>query len=69
MFLGFSHLACGLCCGLSSLAAGIAIGIIGDSGVRALAQTDRIFIGMMLMLIFAEAIGLFGFIVALMLLG
>ena len=68
LYKGFSHLSSGLCCGLSSLAAGIAIGIIGDSGVRALAQTDRIFIGMMLMLIFAEAIGLFGLIVSLMLL-
>lgn len=68
LYHGFSHLAAGLCCGLSALAAGIAIGIIGDSGVRALAQTDRIFIGMMLMLIFAEAIGLFGLIVSLMLL-
>ena len=67
MYKGFAHLASGLCCGLSSLAAGIAIGIIGDSAVRALGQTDRIFVGMMLMLIFAEAIGLFGLIVALIL--
>lgn len=67
MYKGFAHLSSGLCCGLSSLAAGIAIGIIGDSAVRALGQTDRIFVGMMLMLIFAEAIGLFGLIVALIL--
>ena len=32
---GFKHLASGLCCGLSSLAAGMAIGIVGDAGVRA----------------------------------
>jgi V-type H+-transporting ATPase 16kDa proteolipid subunit len=53
---------------LSSLAAGLAIGIIGDAGVRALAQTDKIFIGMMLMLILAEAIALFGLIISIMLL-
>ncbi len=68
-FQGFSHLSSGLCCGLSSLAAGLAIGIIGDAGVRALAQTDKIFIGMMLMLILAEAIALFGLIISIMLLG
>ena len=39
----YSYLASGLCYGLSSLAAGIAIGIGGDAGVRALGQTDKIF--------------------------
>ena len=63
----YCHLASGLCCGLSSLAAGIAIGIGGDAGVRALGQTDKIFVGMMLILIFAEALGLYGLIVALIL--
>ena len=64
---GYSHLASGLCCGLSSLGAGIAIGIGGDAGVRALGQTDRIFVGMMLILIFGEALGLYGLIVSLIL--
>ena len=64
---GYSHLASGLCCGLSSLGAGIAIGIGGDAGVRALGQTDKIFVGMMLILIFAEALGLYGLIVSLIL--
>ena len=35
---GYQHLSSGLCCGLSSLAAGLAIGIVGDAGVRANAQ-------------------------------
>ena len=64
---GYKHLASGLCCGLSSLGAGIAIGIGGDAGVRALGQQDRIFVGMMLILIFAEALGLYGLIVSLIL--
>jgi len=34
-------------------------------GIRASCQQDRIFIGMILILIFAEALGLYGFIVAL----
>ena len=63
----YSHLAAGLCCGLSSLAAGLAIGIGGDAGVQALGQQDRIFVGMMLILIFAEALGLYGLIVSLIL--
>ena len=64
---GFSHLSAGLCCGLSSLGAGLAIGIGGDAGVRALGQQDRIFVGMMLILIFSEALGLYGLIVSLIL--
>ena len=32
---GYKLLGAGLCCGLSSLAAGLAIGIVGDAGVRA----------------------------------
>ncbi len=34
----YKLLGAGLCCGLSSLAAGLAIGIVGDAGVRANAQ-------------------------------
>merc|ERR1712166_1570722 len=64
-FMGFAHLAAGLTVGLSSLAAGLAIGIVGDAGVRANAQQPRLFVGMILILIFAEALGLYGLIVGL----
>lgn len=40
-FLGFAHLASGLSNGLSGLAAGICIGIVGDAGVRATGQNVR----------------------------
>lgn len=40
--------------GLSGLAAGVAIGIVGDAGVRATAQQPKLFVGMILILIFAE---------------
>ena len=66
-FMGYKHLASGLCCGLSSLGAGIAIGIAGDASVRALGQQEKIFVGMMLIMIFAEALGLYGLIVSLIL--
>jgi len=36
-------------------AAGIAIGIVGDAGVRANAQQAKLYVGMVLILIFAEA--------------
>ena len=64
---GFAHLSSGLCVGVSSLAAGYAIGIAGDAAARALGQQDRLFVGMMLILIFAEALGLYGLIVSLIL--
>lgn len=63
----FAHLASGLCCGMASLAAGLAIGVAGEAGARAIGLQDKVFIGMMLILIFAEALGLYGLIVALIL--
>uniref|UniRef100_A0A7S2WSL7 V-type proton ATPase proteolipid subunit n=1 Tax=Eucampia antarctica TaxID=49252 RepID=A0A7S2WSL7_9STRA len=67
MYNAMKHLAAGLCCGLSCLAAGTAIGIVGDTGVRAVGRQEKLFVGMILILIFAEALGLYGLIVALIL--
>merc|ERR1712072_1414834 len=64
LFESFAHLGSGLTGGLSDLAAGMAIGIVGDAGVRATAQQPKLFVGMILILIFAEALGLYGLIVA-----
>jgi V-type H+-transporting ATPase proteolipid subunit len=64
---GYVHLAAGLSCGLSGLAAGLAIGIVGDAGVRANGQQPKLYVPMILILIFAEALGLYGLIVALIL--
>ncbi|KAI8280438.1 V-type proton ATPase 16 kDa proteolipid subunit [Colletotrichum sp. SAR 10_98] len=52
---GFLFLAAGLSVGMCGLAAGFAIGVIGDSG------------GMILILIFAEVLGLYGTIIGIML--
>ncbi|KAG1766121.1 V-type ATPase [Suillus placidus] len=62
---GFIDLGAGLSVGLAGLAAGFAIGIVGDAGVRGTAQQPRLFVGMILILIFAEVLGLYGLIVAL----
>ena len=67
MNLGYKLFASGLCCGLSNLAAGFAIGITGDAGVRAVGQQPLMYVGVILILIFGEALGLFGLIVSLVL--
>jgi V-type H+-transporting ATPase 16kDa proteolipid subunit len=60
LFKGFMHLGAGLSVGLTGLAAGYAIGIVGDMGVRSYMQQSRIFVGMVLILIFGEVLGLYG---------
>ncbi|VDO00096.1 unnamed protein product [Rodentolepis nana] len=59
------YLGGGISCGLCGLGAGYAIGVIGDAGVRAICKEQRVFIAMILILIFAEVLGLYGLIVAL----
>ncbi|XP_015304886.3 V-type proton ATPase 16 kDa proteolipid subunit c-like [Macaca fascicularis] len=59
------QLSAGLRVGPSGLAAGFAVGIVRNAGVRATAQQPRLFMGMILTLIFAEVLGLYGLIVAL----
>ncbi|KAK4250982.1 hypothetical protein C7999DRAFT_28574 [Corynascus novoguineensis] len=67
LFNGFMHLSCGLSVGLTGLAAGYCIGIVGDKGVRSYMLQSRVFVGMVLILIFGEVLGLYGLIVALIL--
>ncbi|KAF8713257.1 V-type proton ATPase 16 kDa proteolipid subunit, partial [Rhizoctonia solani] len=65
LFSGFIHLGAGLACGFTGLSAGYAIGIVGDSCVRAYVHESKVFVTMVLILIFAEVLGLYGLIVAL----
>ncbi|KAK8138261.1 V-type ATPase [Apiospora sp. TS-2023a] len=65
---GFMQLGAGISVGLSGLAAGFAIGIVGDAGVRASSQQPRLYVGMVLILIFAEVLGLYGVIVSILML-
>jgi len=67
LFSGFVHLAAGLSCGMTGMAAGYAVGIVGDSCVRAFVYESRVFVTMVLILIFGEVLGLYGLIVALIL--
>ncbi|KAJ3279141.1 H(+)-transporting V0 sector ATPase subunit c, partial [Rhizoclosmatium sp. JEL0117] len=63
LFAAFIQLGAGLSVGLSGLAAGFAVGVVGDAGVRGTAQQPRLYVGMILILIFAEVLGLYGLIV------
>ena len=94
-FTGWAHLAAGLCCGFSCLAAGYATGLAGEFGIkstglraelnhakknRAMAgmgggggggeitdegDAGKLYIGSVTILSFSGAIGLYGFIIAL----
>ncbi len=66
LFANFIQFGAGLSVGLAGMAAGFAIGIVGDAGVRGTALQPRLFVGMILILIFAEVLGLYGLIVALL---
>ncbi|EER03255.1 vacuolar ATP synthase 16 kDa proteolipid subunit, putative [Perkinsus marinus ATCC 50983] len=65
-YSAYALLGAGLTVGFSAWAAGYAIGIVGDIGVRCNALSNgKLFVGMILILIFAEALGLYGLIVGL----
>ena len=69
IFRGYARLAGGLSAGIAGLASGITIGIAGDAAVRAIAEQPRLLMGAMLILIFGEILGLYGFIVCIILFG
>ena len=56
LYTGVVHL-------VASLAAGYAVEIVGDAGVWGTAQQSSLYVGMMLILIFAEVLDLCGLIV------
>ena len=61
---GYRHFGAGLIIGLSCLASGLAIGVAGDATVRAYAQTGSMFVIMIMIMIFAECIALYGLIIS-----
>ena len=87
LFTGAGQFFAGVTIGLSGLAAGVCVGVVGDAGVRGFGQEPRLFVGkgierinhlacssilfagMILVLIFAEALALYGLIIALVLSG
>lgn len=65
-YAGFMHLGAGVAAGMASLGAGLSIGVVGDTAARSYGKQDQIFVAMVLMLIFSEALGLYGLIIALL---
>ncbi|KAL5579030.1 hypothetical protein UlMin_011472 [Ulmus minor] len=61
LFDGYAHHSSGLACGLAELSAGMTIGIVGDAG------QPKLFVSKILILIFAEALALYGLIVGIIL--
>lgn len=57
LYSGAINLGAGLATGFGALASGYAIGIVGDASVRKYAAQERVFVGMILILIFAEVLG------------
>lgn len=60
------HMGAGLVVGLCCLAAGWSIGQIGNHGVIALAKQEKLFTVLLMTLIFCEILGIFGFIVGIL---
>ena len=60
----FKQMGAGLACGISCIGSGYAIGLVGEYAVRFFGMNEAIFVAIILIMIFAEVIGLYGMIVA-----
>jgi V-type H+-transporting ATPase proteolipid subunit len=67
LYQSYATFAGGLSVGFTGLASGVCIGVAGDVAVRAMAEQPRLLMGAMLILIFGEVLGLYGFIVSILL--
>eukprot|EP00892_Ulva_mutabilis_P012394 jgi/Ulvmu1/9527/UM053_0016.1 len=69
MFSGYAILAAGLTTGFANLACGICVGIVGSSCALADALNNSLFVKILVVEIFASALGLFGVIVGIIISG
>jgi len=68
LYKGFAHFFSGICVGLSGYASGYCMGVVGNYGMKAVGKKPSLYMGLLLIIIFAEAIGLYGLIIGLLLL-
>ena len=59
-----NYLGAGLVSGFSNVFAGYAIGVVGEQGVKYFAINENILVALILLLIFAEVLGLYGMIIS-----
>ena len=62
-FAGYCYLIIGLVVGVSNLACGLCVGVLGSSTVLLHAQTPTGFVSMLVVMIFGSVFGLFGLII------